>query len=120
MPGKHSTFLSEYSLPTLLIIESPNTKYFPPLRSPGTVSRLPTSLANRNCSSSALFFLVYLFIIFYIPWIFWGNPHLDIGIVNINRSTLYNMCRHNVYAIASIRHSTRLEQFKTSLSVTPK
>jgi hypothetical protein len=63
---------------------------------------------------------VYLVIIFYIPWIIWGNPHLDIGIVKISRNTLYNMCWHNVYAIASICHSTRVEQFNRSNSVTHK
>jgi hypothetical protein len=63
---------------------------------------------------------IYLFIIFYIPWIIWGKPHLDTGIVNLSRNTLYNMCTHTVYAIASIRHGTRVEQFNTSHSVAPK
>jgi hypothetical protein len=34
--------------------------------------------------------IIYLFI-FYIPWIFWGKPHLDIGIVKIDRNALHNM-----------------------------
>jgi len=33
---------------------------------------------------------IYLFT-FYIPWIFWYKPHLDIGIVNIDMNTLYNV-----------------------------
>jgi len=42
-------------------------------------------------------------------------------VVNINRNTLYNMYSyHDVYAIASVRHSTKIEQFNTSQSVTHK
>jgi len=33
---------------------------------------------------------IYLFI-FYIAWIFWDKPHLDMGIVNIDMNTLYNV-----------------------------
>jgi len=33
---------------------------------------------------------IYLFI-FYIPWIFWDKPHLDIGIVNIDMNMLCNV-----------------------------
>ena len=61
MPGKHSAFMSEHSVRTFRIIQSPSTKHPPPLTWPVTVSRLPTSLpaaANHNCSSSSLFFLV--------------------------------------------------------------
>jgi len=37
-------------------------------------------------------YFFYLFILFYIPWNIWGKLHLDIGIVNISRNALYNMC----------------------------
>ena len=46
---------------TFRIIVSPITKPTPTLRSPGTVSRLPTSLpavANRNCSTGSLFIIL--------------------------------------------------------------
>ena len=46
---------------TFRMIVSPITKPTPTLRSPGTVSRLRTSLravANRNCSTSAFFILL--------------------------------------------------------------
>jgi len=44
--------------------------------------------------------LIYLFI-FYIPWIIWGKPHLDTGIVNISRNTLYNMFIHLVVCLTT-------------------
>jgi hypothetical protein len=34
MSGKHSTFISEHSVPTFCIIKSPNTKHYPPLHHP--------------------------------------------------------------------------------------
>ena len=50
--------MSELSVPTFRITESPSTKHFPSSWWPDTVFRLPNSLpaeANRNWSSSALF-----------------------------------------------------------------
>jgi hypothetical protein len=64
------------------------------------------------------------FFIFYIPQIFWGKPHFEIGIVNIDINVLHslysyldvcavtNICLysyHDVSAVASICHDTREE-----------
>jgi len=38
----------------------------------------------------SIYLLMYLFM-FYIPWIFWNKPHFNIGIVNIDMNTLYNV-----------------------------
>jgi len=46
------------------------------------------SLAFQSVAHMIIY--VYLFI-FYIPWIFWDKLHLDIGIVNIDMNTLYNV-----------------------------
>jgi hypothetical protein len=40
--------------------------------------------------AQSIIFAIYLFV-FCIPWIFWGKPPLDIGIVNIDRNALHNM-----------------------------
>ena len=71
------------------------------------------SLLAKTCSHILLF--IYLF---YIPWIFCVKPHLDIGMINVTRNTLYNY--HYVYAAATVCHSTRIEQFNTRQSVTHK
>jgi len=62
----------------------------PEVRTAAILVLVREGLELEYCSGTGQF--IYLFIIFYTPWIIWGKPHLDIGIVNISRNTLYNMC----------------------------
>jgi hypothetical protein len=59
-------------------------------------------------------YFIYLYFTFHGS--FGVNRILNIGIVNIDMNTLHNTY-HDVCAIASIHHNTRIEQFKTSQAV---